>query len=93
MANNNFKIELAPQVTITETDGKAVLFSKKTGDFFGLNDSAAYLLKELSGSDFLATLKKASVAFSVPETDLSSDLIELVADLEKQKLLKKIPIP
>lgn len=92
MANNNFRIELAAELTLTEKDGKVVLFSKKTGDFFGLNETAGYFLKELCKSDFLTTLSNASAEFSVPETELSSDISELVSELESQKLVRKIPV-
>ena len=92
MANSNFRIELAPEVTLTETEGKIVLFSKKTGDFFGLNESAVLFIKELSSKDYLHTLQTASKTFAVPESELASDILELVAELEKQKLLKKIPV-
>ncbi len=92
-AIQNFKVQLTPGVTLTETDGKLVLFSKRTGDFFGLNDSANLFLDELSRSDFLTTQRRAVDTYNMSPSEISADLLTLVEDLEDQKLIVRIPIP
>lgn len=90
---SNFKIQLNPQVTLTEMEGRLVLFSKSTGDFFGLNESALVLLKTLLNSDFKTAVNHCSQEFGVPTSTIEMDLIALVEDLEHQKLLRKEMIP
>ena len=46
------RFRLVDGVTLNEIDGKTVLFSMKSGDSFGLNESATVLLKTLLDSDF-----------------------------------------
>lgn len=86
----NFKITLNPDMTLTETQGKLVLFSKKTGDFFGLNESALFLLKTLLESDFSTALVKGAQEFQVEPSLLEQDLVELVSELEKTSIIKKV---
>lgn len=86
----NFKITLNPDMTLTETQGKLVLFSKKTGDFFGLNESALFLLKTLLESDFSTTLVRGAQEFQVEPSILEQDLVDLVAELEKTSIIKKV---
>lgn len=90
---SNFKIQLNPQVTLTEMEGRLVLFSKSTGDFFGLNESALVLLKTLLNSDFKTATTQCSQEFGVPLPIIETDLIALVDELERQKLLKKEMVP
>ena len=88
----NFRIQLAENLSLTELEGKLVLFSKQTGDFFGLNESAGFFLKLLLEHDFLDSIAHAQKEFDVTETILQQDLLELVDDLMKRKLIKKIPL-
>ncbi|NBV49670.1 PqqD family protein [bacterium] len=90
---SNFKITLNPQVTLTEMEGRLVLFSKSTGDFFGLNESALILLKQLLNSDFNTAVNHCSQEFGVAPATIETDLIALVEELERQKLLKKEMLP
>lgn len=87
----NFKVALASTISLTEIDGKLVLFSKDTGDFFGLNESALFLLKKLLDTDYLQAVAAGAAEYEVTEQAISQDLIELVTELEKQKLLRKLP--
>lgn len=84
------KFTFQKNVTLKEIDGQTVLFSKKTGDFFGLNDSAAFLLKMLVEGDFDSTLERASTLFKVEPAELRRDLEEIIADLEGKELLERI---
>lgn len=86
----NFKVQLAPHYSLTEIDGKLVLFSKNTGDFFGLNESALILLKRVMEGDFEAAVKACLTDFQVEEPELRQDILELVEELESHKILKRI---
>lgn len=88
----NFKIELAKHLTLTTIDNKLVLFSKQSGDFFGLNESALFLLKTLLENNYQITVQLAVKEFGVDAQVIQSDLLELVRDLESQKLLRKIDV-
>jgi len=91
-SNANFKIELAANLSLTEMEGKLVLFSKSNGDFFGLNESAGFFLKLLLENDFLKTVALAQQDFEVSETIVKHDILELVDELVHKKLIKKITI-
>jgi len=88
----NFKIQLAENLSLTEMERKWVLFSKQTGDFFGLNESAGFFLKLLLEHDFLKSIALAQKEFDVSETILQQDFLELIDDLMKRKLIKKVPL-
>jgi len=86
----NFSICLAPQFSLTQIDGKLVLFSKQTGDFFGLNESALVLLQKLLANDFDTALNLAAQEFEVEKDILQKDFLELVSELEKLNILKRV---
>lgn len=88
----NFKLKLDALVVIQQIDGQDVLFSKKTGDFFGINESAAFMLKILIDTDFQSAIRQASSSFNVDQETISSDLMELVDSLVESKLAEKIPL-
>ena len=88
----NYTVKLASTVTLKKVDGQTVLFSKVTGDFYGLNPTAAYLLEELVQSDFESTSKKAAAGFGVEESQIQADLEEVIASLSEAKLVSIIPV-
>lgn len=88
----NFKLKLDALVVIQKIDGQDVLFSKKTGDFFGINESAAFMLKLLIDTDFQSAIRQASDAFNVDQDTIASDLMELVDSLVASKLAEKISL-
>lgn len=88
----NFKLKLDALVVIQQIDGQDVLFSKKTGDFFGINESAAFMLKILIDTDFQSAIRQASSSFNVDQETISSDLMDLVDSLVESKLAEKIPL-
>lgn len=81
------RVQLSPTTTLTEMEGKAVLFSRSTGSFHGLNASAAHLLRTLLDSDFDSTVAKCSQDYSVDAAVIAADLKELVDELVTLKLL------
>ncbi len=87
-----YHVELMPGVSLTKVDDRSVLFSKKTGDFYGLNNSGAWMVRELLASGYEQTLANAATAFQGVASDkLATDLTTLVDHLAKLKLLKKLP--
>ncbi len=88
----NFRVQLAAHYSLTEIDGKLVLFSKNTGDFFGLNESALVLLKHLSDHTFEDAVKFGISEFQVAESELRQDILDLVQELESHKILKRVPL-
>ena len=88
----NYTIQMSPMVTLTKMNGQTVLFSKATGDFFGLNPTANYLVEELLKSDFVTASRKAAGDFGVEENVIQNDLQEVVASLVEAKLVVKQPV-
>lgn len=88
----NFKLKLDSLVVIQQIDGQDVLFSKKTGDFFGINESAAFMLKILIDTDFQTAIRQASSSFNVDQETIASDLMELVDSLVESNLAEKVPL-
>jgi hypothetical protein len=82
----NYTLELTPTVSWTTMEGQTVLFSKQTGDFFGLNETATYLVQELLKSDCEATVREAAAKFGVEESMIRADLDEVVDSLVEAKL-------
>jgi hypothetical protein len=85
----NFKLRLDPLIVMQKIDDQDVLFSKKTGDFFGLNESAAFMLRQLLNGDFKSAVNQSATAFSVDKTMIENDLLELVNALIEAKLAEK----
>ena len=68
-------------------DGQMVLFSKTSGEFFGLNETAARFVADLLQSSFATALGNAAALYHVDAEELRSDFNELIADLTDQGLL------
>lgn len=87
----NYKLKLDPLIVLQKIDGQDVLFSKKTGDFFGLNESATLMLTALLDTDFNEAVKLCSKQFGEPEDTIRADLNELVDSLIESRLAEKTP--
>lgn len=85
----NFRLKLDPLIVMQKIDDQDVLFSKKTGDFYGLNESAAFMLRQLLGSDFKTAVSQSAAAFKVDRTVIEGDLLELVESLVASELAEK----
>lgn len=80
------RIQLAPGTTLTTIEGKDVLFSTRTGDSFGLNETAARMLRlalEVGIAEAATTL---AGEYNAAQEELRSDLDELVGELVQLKL-------
>jgi hypothetical protein len=88
----SFKIKIGEGVTSTDVDGQTVLFSTKSGRFFGLNATAKEILWKLQSTDFESLAKEMAVQYKVTEVSVAQDLSELVEGLMRAKLIVKSPL-
>jgi hypothetical protein len=84
---NNYRASLAKGTTLTKIEGKDVLFSVKTGESYGLNEMAAFMLGTLFSADAKTAIAKIVEDYAAPEEDITNDLNELVQSLVDQKLV------
>ena len=89
---SNYSVKLDPSVTLKKVDGQAMLFSKATGDFYGLNPTAIHLLEQLLGSDFETTSKKAAHDYGVEESVIRADMTEIIDSLLDAKLVHRVSL-
>jgi hypothetical protein len=82
-------VTTAPDITLTTINGQTVLFSKQTGDFFGLNTSAAHMIQCLLDTDFQTAATRCATDFHTPQETIETDLLELINELVALKLLRK----
>jgi hypothetical protein len=84
------RIQLTPGTSLTTIEGKSVLFSVKTGESYGLNETAAEMLKlGLEGGIDHAVAWFAQ-NYDVPAAEIRSDLDELARDLVRVKLVQVV---
>jgi len=88
----NYTITLDPSVALKKVDGQTVLFSKQTGDFYGLNSTAVHLVEQLLASDFDTATTKAAKDYGVEETIIRNDMTDVVDSLLEAKLIHRVPI-
>ena len=85
------RIRLTQGTTLTNVEGKDVLFSVRTCDSYGLNETAARMLRlaiELGMRDAASQL---AGEYSVSREELSSDLEQIVGELIQLKLAETCP--
>lgn len=84
------RIQLTPGTSLTNIEGKNVLFSVKTGESYGLNETAAHMLRlGLEGGIDQAVAWFAQ-NYDVPAAEIRGDLDELAQDLVRRKLAKMV---
>jgi hypothetical protein len=81
------RIQLAPGTTLTNVEGKEVLFSTRTGDSFGLNETAAQMLRLALEIGTTGAATKLAGEYDAPQEELQTDLDELVDELVQLKLV------
>lgn len=80
------RIQLVAGVTLTNIEGKDVLFSTRTGDSFGLNETASRMLRLALKKGMAEAATKLAIEYDVTPEELQSDLAELVSELVQLKL-------
>ena len=83
-----FRARLAPGTTLTRVEGKDVLFSTRTGETFGLNETAAAMLARIVASDSMQAARTLAAEYAAPEDEIASDLRSLVDELARLKLVE-----
>jgi hypothetical protein len=85
------RLQLTPGTTLTLVEGKSVLFSVKSGDSFGLNETAAEMLKSAREDGLEEAAKRLAQDYDAPIEEIRSDLDELVAELVRLKFVQLAP--
>lgn len=85
------RLQLTPGTTLTLVEGKSVLFSVKSGDSFGLNETAAEMLKSAREDGMEKAAKRLAQDYDAPIEEIRSDLDELVAELVRLKFVQLAP--
>lgn len=81
------RIQLAAGTTLTNVEGKDLLFSTRTGDSFGLNETAARMLMLVLEMGTVEAATKLAAEYDAAPGELQSDLDELVGELVQLKLV------
>jgi hypothetical protein len=84
------RIQLAPGTTLTRVEGKDVLFSVRTGDSYGLNETAAHMLKLGIETGLDAAASRMAAEYDVTPEEIRADLDELVQELVSLKLVQTL---
>jgi len=78
-------------VLVRELDGEAVLLDLATGRYFGLNATGLRIFALVDGERSLAEIgRRLGAEFAAPPEAMAADLVELVAELEREGLLLRL---
>ena len=83
-------IRLAPGTTLTNVEGKDVLFSVKTGDSYGLNETAARMLKLGLAADLDDAVNQLAAEYGVERGEIRGDFEELMTELVQLKFALRV---
>lgn len=81
-------IKLTEGTTLTEVGGKDVLFSVKSGESFGLNETAAHMLRLCLELGVAQTVQQLSEEYSVSAEELREDLQSLLDGLADARMIQ-----
>lgn len=81
-------IKLTEGTTLTEVGGKDVLFSVKSGESFGLNETAAHMLRLCLELGATQAVQQLSEEYSVSAEELREDLQALLDGLADVRLIQ-----
>ena len=87
MTSPTFSAKLASGTTLTNVEGKAVLFSIRTGESYGLNGMAAEMLRALLASDSASAAADIAQNYAATPEIILQDMGELAAELAALKLI------
>jgi hypothetical protein len=83
-------IRLAPGTTLTNVEGKDVLFSVKSGDSYGLNETAARMLRVGLQADLEDVVNQLTEEYGVEHKEIRDDFEELVRELVQLKFVEAV---
>ena len=81
-------IRLAPGTTLTNVEGKDVLFSVRTGDSYGLNETAARMLRVGLAADLDELVNQLAGEYGIERKEIRDDFDELVRELVQLKFVQ-----
>jgi hypothetical protein len=81
-------ILLSPGITLTHIEGKDVLFSVHTGDSYGLNETAARMLRLALEGDLDEAAARLAEEYGATRGEIRADLDDLVTELTNLKLIQ-----
>lgn len=82
------RIQLTAGTSLTTIEGKSVLFSVKTGESYGLNETAAEMLRLGLEGGIDHAVELLAQNYNAPTAEIRSDLHELTQDLVRVKLAR-----
>ena len=82
-------IRLAPGTTLTIVEGKDVLFSVKSGDSYGLNETAARMLRVGLEANLDDVVNRLAEEYGAERTEIRDDFEQLVHELVQLKFVQK----
>lgn len=85
------RIRLTQGTTLTNVEGKDVLFSVRTGDSYGLNETAARMLRLAIEKGISDAASQLASEYNVAREELASDLDQIVGELIQLKLAEACP--
>ena len=83
-------IRLAPGTTLTNIEGKDVLFSVKSGDSYGLNETAARMLRLALEANRDEVVTQLAGEYGVEPKEIRDDFEELVGELVQLKFVQLV---
>jgi hypothetical protein len=86
------RIQLAPGTSLSEIQGKSVLFSVKTGETYGLNESAAEMVRLGIEKGLDRAADQLAREYEVALDEIRSDLDGLMRELVRLKFAQLAPI-
>lgn len=84
-------IRLAPGTSLTEIEGKSVLFSVKTGETYGLNDTAAEMVRLGIAHGVAQAADMIAQDYDIDVAEIRGDLDDLTRELVALKFIQLAP--
>ena len=83
-------IRLAPGTTLTIVEGKDVLFSVKSGDSYGLNETAARMLRLGLEANLDDVVNRLAEEYGAEPTEIREDFVQLIRELVQLKFVQEV---
>jgi VIT1/CCC1 family predicted Fe2+/Mn2+ transporter len=83
-------IRLAPGTTLTIVEGKDVLFSVKSGDSYGLNETAARMLRLGLEANLEEVVNRLAEEYGAERNEIREDFEQLVRELVQLKFVQQL---
>ena len=81
---------LASGTTLTNVEGKDILFSVKSGDSYGLNETAARMLRLGLEMTLDEAVDRLTAEYGVEREEIRGDCEELIQELVQRKFVQLV---